>query len=122
MNSNASDIVEYFNRKCGFKQAPIFIFNSQDEYIRRILLYWGWSENRIFDSPFFNLKWSYKDLNADYSKLVPGQILNHFKNNQELTSKGRLLVNLRNNEYTTNMSHEVYFPRCYDLGNPNDLD
>jgi len=64
------------------RSVPVFIFNSQDEYIRRILLSWGWSENKVFDSPFFNLKWTYKDTPKDYSVLVPGQVVNHFRNNQ----------------------------------------
>lgn len=109
----------YYNRKCGLPSVPVFIFNSQDEYIRRILLHWGWSENKVLDSPFFNLKWSYKDTPRDYSTLVPGQLVNHFRSNQEMTSKGRLAINLRNSG-GLDLPHNSYFPKCFDLGNPAD--
>lgn len=36
--------MEYYNRKVGSKNSndKVFILNSQDDYIRRVLLNWGW--------------------------------------------------------------------------------
>jgi hypothetical protein len=98
----------------------VFIFNSQDQYIYRILQYWGWSQNNVNDSPLFNLKWTYNDSPADYNRLTSGQILNHFKNNQQMTSKGCLTVNLKQRKNISNVPVSNYFPKCFDLGNPTD--
>ena len=111
----------YYNRKMKLpSDTRVFLFNSQDDYIRRILTHWGWVENKILDSPFYHLKWTYIDTVNDH-KTVQGQILNHFKNNQELTSKGGLMKNMRN--YAGfDLKLEEFVPRSYDLGNPSDCD
>lgn len=39
--------IKEFNRKCGYPEnSKIFIWNSEDDYIRRILLEWGWIQNQ----------------------------------------------------------------------------
>lgn len=89
--------MDYYNRKMKLPEfSKVFIFNSQDDYIKRVLMHWGWVENKIIDSPFYHLKWIYIDTPNDH-KNVLGQIFNHFKNNQEMTSKGGLIKNMRNN-------------------------
>ncbi|KAL4481462.1 hypothetical protein ABPG74_007551 [Tetrahymena malaccensis] len=93
-----------------------FFINSQDEYIRRTLIRMGWKENKLLLNSNFDLKWIYIDSNDDYKFLNDNQFYNHFKNNTELTQKGRLLYNLKNNTQF-GVNQEQFFPRCYDLGN-----
>ncbi|EAR93620.1 tubulin glycylase 3E (macronuclear) [Tetrahymena thermophila SB210] len=93
-----------------------FFINSQDEYVRRTLLRMGWKENKLLLNNNFDLKWIYIDSNDDYKFLNDNQFYNHFKNNTELTQKGRLLYNLKNNTQF-GVNQELFFPRCYDLGN-----
>lgn len=95
--------------------------NSQDEYVRRILLKMGWKEIKFSSfSKDFHLKWIYIDSTQDYSLLADCQIYNHFKNNTELTSKGRLQYNLKHYSDFGVVNSEQFFPRCYDIG--NDID
>lgn len=75
----------------------------------------GWQENTIYNSQFFDLKWGYTDYLEDYKTLHEGQYFNHFKNNTELTTKGRLFLNLNNCAYGVNI--EEFFPRTFDVGN-----
>ena len=113
--------MKYYNRKMKLSGcSKIFVFNSQDDYIKRILVHWGWVENRILDSPFYHLKWTYMDANADH-RTINGQILNHFKNNQELTSKGGLMKNMKN-YVGFDLKVDEFLPRSYDLASPTDCD
>ncbi|KAL4462228.1 hypothetical protein ABPG72_018826 [Tetrahymena utriculariae] len=98
------------------QQQKTFFINSQDEYIRRTLIRMGWKENKLLLNINFDLKWIYMDSNDDYKFLNDNQFYNHFKNNTELTQKGRLLYNLKNNTQF-GVNQELFFPRCYDLGN-----
>lgn len=89
--------------------------NSQDDYIRRTLVKLGWKEIKSSNSNNFELKWIYIDSSDDYKLLQDNQFYNHFKNNTELTSKGRLHYNLKNNS-SYGVNPEEFFPRCFDLG------
>ncbi len=106
-----------FKKRMGIPaSARLFSINSQDEHLRRALLRLGWEENRLPGSIFFDLKWVYTDVPEDYRNLSDGQYLNHFRNNTELTTKGRLLVNLaQHTSHKLALSH--YYPTSYDLGN-----
>lgn len=49
-----------YNKKCGYgEDRLIFIWNSEDEHLRRMLLSWGWIQNNSAESPFFHFKWTY---------------------------------------------------------------
>ena len=60
-----------------------------------------------------------KDLK--YETLKPHQIVNHFKNNTELTKKSGLTKNLKNLIFR-NIDIDNFYPRCYDISERNDFE
>jgi hypothetical protein len=92
----------------------VLIFNSEDRYIRRLLLQQNWVINPDLRSKYYHLKWIFKPLLEDYNVLSDGQYINHIKNSHELTSKNYLDKNLR---HYRDQWLEVYkhYPKCYDM-------
>lgn len=46
-DSQKQTSIREYNRKCGHPEnSKVFVWNSEDEYIRRILLEWGWVHNQ----------------------------------------------------------------------------
>lgn len=39
----------------------IFVFNSKDKFMLKVLKNRGWHQNANLDSKIYNLKWTYKD-------------------------------------------------------------
>ena len=66
--------------------------------MQRILANWGWVQNEVSNSPFYHLKWTY--LPTPDERVGEGQLLNHFKNSHEITSKSYLTKNLKNSSST----------------------
>jgi hypothetical protein len=67
------------------------------------------------------VKWDYSDSHFDYSKQMPHQLFNHFPDTRELTTKQGLNKNLNSiTQPGTDVSD--FYPRCYDLSNPRQLD
>lgn len=60
-----------------------------------------------------------KDIN--YENLKPNQIVNHFKNNTQLTKKSGLTKNLKNLIFK-NIDIDNFYPRCYDISERNDFE
>ncbi|KRX02675.1 hypothetical protein PPERSA_12015 [Pseudocohnilembus persalinus] len=116
-NTHSMVMLEFNKRMSYPENTRIFIMNSKDTHIRQCLNLFGFKENTISNSTIYDLKWTYNDQKDDYISLNPGQYFNHFKNNAELTTKSRLLVNLRNNQVYGESMMDEFFPRCYDLGN-----
>ena len=69
-----------YNRKCGYEEnKKVFIWNSEDDYIKKILLSWGWVQNTTQESPFFHIKWTYTPSFSEH-RIVEPQFCNHFRN------------------------------------------
>lgn len=81
--------------------------------MQRILADWGWVQNEVSDSPFYHLKWTY--LPTPDERVGEGQLLNHFKNSHQLTSKSYLTKNLKNS--SSAYGPLDYYPKCFDIGN-----
>jgi len=56
-----------------------------------------------------------------YESLKPHQIVNHFKNNTELTKKSGLTKNLKNLIFR-NIDIDNFYPRCFDISERNDFE
>lgn len=56
-----------------------------------------------------------------YEALKPHQIVNHFKNNTQLTKKSGLTKNLKNLIFR-NVDIDNFYPRCYDISERNDFE
>ncbi len=119
-NGHQLRMQEYKRRRGLDEDIMIFCFNSRDWHIKQALERFGWVENPSIDSQLFDLKWTYRDLETDYQKLNEGQYYNHFRNNQELTTKSGLMKNLiENAEFGMNRLN--FFPRGYDLSQVHQL-
>jgi tubulin monoglycylase TTLL3/8 len=90
--------------------------------MRKALLERGWFENEDVWSPFYDLKWATKIMDVDFYRLSAHQIVNHFNNNQGLTSKFGVARNLRTLIMGSNIDVDRFFPRCYDLGDQPDFE
>ena len=49
-------------------------------------------------------------------------MVNHFEFINKLTTKIGLHRNIKNIKWFTEANAEHFFPRCYDLGNPDELE
>jgi tubulin monoglycylase TTLL3/8 len=65
------------------------------------------------------MKWTTKICDIDYSKLKNGQVVNHFNNNQHLTSKFGITRRLRSLPIVYNVDIDRFYPRCFDMGDQN---
>jgi hypothetical protein len=92
----------------------VFIFDSEDEYIRRGLLKVGWAQNYDNRSSFYRLKWVFKPDIIDYHSLKKGQLVNHVKNSHELTAKNYLNKNLKS-YLSSCTSLYTFYPKSFDL-------
>lgn len=91
-----------------------FVFNSQDDHIKRALKRYGWTETHG-NTTSAHFRWVYTDQELDYKLLQEGQYYNHIQNNKEMTTKNGLMNSFRNHQQY-GLDHEQFFPRCYDLG------
>jgi hypothetical protein len=92
----------------------VIIFNSEDQYIRRLLSKAGWIINNNHRSHFYHLKWVFKPDSIDYHNLKAGQFVNHIRNSHELTAKNYLNKNLKS--YLSSWtSLPSCYPKCYDF-------
>ncbi len=90
------------------------MFDSEDRYIRRLLLGLNWVVNPDTRSEFYHLKWVFRPMAEDYNRLQVGQFLNHIKNSHELTSKNYLNKNLRLALPQWSSLYKNY-PKCFDI-------
>ena len=81
------------------QSAPVFLLVGQNvDDLRHSLLRRGWYENTEgAASTMYDLKWVLKARDARRVPLVPGQVVNHFPEGGELTTKLGLVRNLREN-------------------------
>lgn len=124
MNKNNFDfkeLMQQYTRRQGLPEnTRVFSINGQFEYIKRGLLRREWVENKVAGSQAFHLKWTCNDSEQDYKTLRNGQMFNHIGNNREITTKSGLCNNLRNS-VVHGASVDLFFPRCYDLGDTAQL-
>ena len=67
--------------------AMVFVFDSKDEWMRRVLLKRGWSQNLNKDSRAYHLRWGCK---LPKDQPFPEQMSNHYPKTDALTSKSGL--------------------------------
>jgi hypothetical protein len=96
------------------QKGRVLVFNSEDKYIKYVLLQNNWVVNPDTRSHFYNLKWVFKPIPQDYNNLTEKQYLNHIKNSHELTAKNYLNKNLKLYLPQWPTLHKNY-PKCFDF-------
>eukprot|EP00929_Paragymnodinium_shiwhaense_P097522 TRINITY_DN59186_c0_g1_i1.p1 TRINITY_DN59186_c0_g1~~TRINITY_DN59186_c0_g1_i1.p1 ORF type:complete len:888 (+),score=199.27 TRINITY_DN59186_c0_g1_i1:140-2803(+) len=113
----ASDLKDWKRRKQCDPDAKVFICTGGYADFRNALLQRGWVENTTADSKHFNLKWGKaKDIN--HKKILADQIVNHFGNAAQLTSKVGLTHNLKSARWCCDVDADSFYPRAFDLHDP----
>ncbi len=107
-------VIPYLAKRRAAADTLVFIFTTGDEYMRRAFLRRGWIENPVANSQLFDLRWDLNENAVPFEELRPGQLCNHFPNNQELTTKTGLARNLPRLA-DCDCNPEAFFPRCYDF-------
>ncbi|EGR31656.1 tubulin-tyrosine ligase family protein, putative [Ichthyophthirius multifiliis] len=100
----------------------VYIILGQYQDLRNYLNSEGWIENENQESLIFDLKWVTKMKDVDHVQLLDQQITNHFEKNFNLTSKNGLAKNLRNLIQSENIDFDVFYPRCFDLGDVQEFE
>ena len=123
--SSEAEEEAWLRKKYGFTETDK-LFNiagsaTSYEGVRQALLARGWKEHREEDSMIFDLKWTLKTSDIAFKALNKDQLINHFARNGNLTTKVGLTRNLRNLKWFEDVDMDQFFPRSYDLADPDEL-
>lgn len=110
-----------WKRRRGLDEGTL-VFNITGPYqtVRQCLLDRGWVENPDPESPCYDFKFALKGQELQYKSLRKDQIVNHFPKNGEVCTKVGLCRNLKNLVWFDSVHIDTFFPRCFDLGNPDE--
>jgi len=104
------------------ENTKVFIVKGGYGDVKRALKSRGWVENKDKDSPCFDLKYTLKTSDIDYNHLHTNQIVNHFGKTTSITTKVGLTHSLKNLIWFNNVDVDTFYPRCFDLGLPEETD
>lgn len=122
VNSNIKDFATWKAKNGIDQRSKVYIVKGGYKDLRDALDERGWYENSDYFSPFFDLKWTCKQVDIDFGSLKDNQIVNHFDNNVCCTSKFGLTKSLRTLIYLENQEIHQNYPRCFDLGDLGDFE
>jgi len=120
--SNGTDYEIWKRRHKIPETTKVFIVDNSYGDIKRALKKRGWIENTKQNSQYFDFKWTITNKEIDYDNLRYRQIANHFENMKVLTTKVGLCRSLRNLIWCSNVDINAFYPRCFDLSDPNDTE
>lgn len=99
----------------------VFIIKGKYPDLRKALLARGWTENEDKKSTFYDLRWTTKISDINFSILKPKQMVNHFDNNACLTSKYGIIKSLRSILYCEGIDIDKFFPKAFDMSDVADF-
>ena len=102
--------------------SKVFIIKGGYSQLKQSLVDRGWVENPDKFSKLFDFKWTTKINDIDFSNLESQQLVNHFNNNQSLTSKYGLCKTLRCLIGNDGIDTDKFYPRCFDLADLSDFE
>lgn len=100
----------------------VFIVTGGYQDVKKALESRGWIENLDKNSKMFDLKWTVKKAESDFSTLTPNQIVNHFDKNTSITTKSGLCRSTKNLIWFQKEDIDTFFPRCFDLNDVAEFD
>ena len=119
---NITDLATWKKRHHLDPSTKVFIVIGGYGTLKKALKNRGWVENPDRKSPCFDLKWTLKAKDIDMNALEEHQVVNHFERNASITAKVGLCKSLRNLIWHANVDIDTFYPRCFDLNDPNDLE
>lgn len=119
---NIQDLEQWKKKHRLDPNTKVFVVLGGYGALKRALLERGWVENPDRYSPCFDLKWTLKAKDINRDALLDFQIVNHFEKNTTITTKAGLCKSLRNLVWHANVDYETFYPKCYDMSDPNDLE
>lgn len=103
-------------------ETKVFIIKGGYGDVKRALKERGWVQNKDGESPCFDLKWTLKTKDIDTNTLNDHQIVNHFAKATAITTKVGLTHSLKNLIWFNNVDIDTFYPRCFDMGIPEEFD
>ena len=100
----------------------VFIVKGGYGDVKKALKQRGWIENKDKDSCCFDLKWTLRTKDIDHNILTENQIVNHFAKATSITTKVGLTHSLKNLIWFNNIDVDTFYPRCFDLAIPEEMD
>ena len=119
---NITDMKEWKKKNKVPEETKVFIVKGGYGDIKRALKSRGWIENKDKESCCFDLKYTLKTSDIDYNNLLPNQIVNHFGKTSAITTKVGLTHSLKNLIWFRCVDVDTFYPRCFDLGLPEETD
>lgn len=119
---NITDLATWKKKHRLDPETRVFIVIGGYGALKRALESRGWVENPDSSSLCFDLKWTLKAKDICTELLQEFQIVNHFQRNTSITTKVGLCKSLRNLIWFANVDIDAFYPRCYDMSDPNDLE
>ncbi|RYG42114.1 hypothetical protein EON68_02250 [archaeon] len=113
--------IDRWRKKVGITAATrVFIITGEYPDIRDALVARGWKQNPDKESPHFDMKWTLKSNEISHGALLAAQYANHCQRATCITTKAGLTHTIRVAHHFTPVDYNTFFPRAYDLGDPQD--
>ena len=122
MYPNIHDLAAWKKKHRLDPETRVFVVIGGYPALKRALEARGWVENPDINSQCFDLKWTLKAKDISMDSLQDFQIVNHFQKNTSITTKVGLCKSLRNIIWHANVDIDTFYPRCFDMGDPNDVE